>query len=152
MVFRRVVVAQDVYLLILRKLLLAGKPLNFFALRLYIFNAQVIISNMNVTIFLTHDDTRLTCNQNLVGNVFVDNNSIVYTNERTEDCNNTRLVNHLRIICNVIFMQDDSELCFTKLDHLHCPIDKNYLFWGGHSGTRFIFIINDVNPTFYSLS
>ena len=84
--------------------MLAGKPLNFFALRLYIFNVQVIIANMNGTIFLTHDDTRLTRNQNLVGNVFVDNNSIVYTKERTEDYNNTRLVNHLRIICNVIFM------------------------------------------------
>ena len=130
MVFRRVVVAQNVYLLILRKFLLAGKPLNFFALRLYIFNVQVIIANMNGTIFLTHDDTRLTRHQNLVGNVFVDNNSIVYTNERAEDCNNTRLVNHFRIICNVIFMQDYSELCFPLLDHLRCPIDKNYLFFG----------------------
>ena len=104
MVFRRVVVAYDVYPLIVSKLLLAGKPLNFFALRLYIFNVKVIIANMNGTIFLTHDDTRLTRNQNLVGNVFVDNNSIVYTKERTEDCNNTILMNHLRIICYVIFM------------------------------------------------
>ena len=32
------------------------------------------------------------------------------------------------------------------LDRLRCPIDKNFLFFLGHSGARLIFIKNYVNP------
>ena len=112
MVFSRVEVAQDIYPLIVRKLFLAGKTLNFFASRFSLFFAQAIIANTDGGIFLTHGDTRFANNQDLVGTVFVDKTSTVLINVQTEGYNNTGVVNQLESRCNGIFMEDESESCF----------------------------------------